>query len=385
MSKSYNTFRLFEENGEKALTAIRKKAFTPTAEKTLRTWGSIEAAKMIGRTPQSIRDAEKEGRIPPAPIDPITNRKIYSLEHINTLRDHFGTRPKKPENTDPCIIAMVNFKGGVWKTTESIDLSHYLALQGYRVLLIDCDSQGSTTQSFGYIPDSEIEIQDTLIPCFEEEENRTLITQARKTYWPGLDLIPANLALYQAEFIIPIKKTEHDLARKSFLIYNKISAHIPLLKDKYDFVIIDCPPSMGIISTNAIYAANALIIPSPPSMLDFSSTVQFFAMVKNVIEKLPEKDYKFIRLLITKFEKSDNAQMLASLIRQLFGDHVLLSMIPVSEAVKKASTEMRSIYEVEKYAGSKKTLDRIRQVADELGSEIEMLAKKSWGSNERSL
>lgn len=380
MSKAFETFAKFEENGEKALQVMRKKAFTPSAQKSLRTWGITEVAKMVGRTDQSIRDAEKENKIPTPAIDAKTQRRIYTLEHINIIRDYFGTRPRKADDLDPCIIAMINFKGGVWKTSQAVELSNYLALQGYRVLLIDNDSQGSATQAFGYIPDSEIETNETLLPCFYEIPGASLKTQIRKTYWAGLDLIPANLSLYDAEFFLPIEQTNQKNEGKNFVVYDKISKHIPEIRDLYDFVIIDCPPSMGMISMNSLYAANALLIPTPPSMLDFSSTVQFFSMARSVIEKLPEKNYGFIRLLITKYEKAENSQILTTIIRQLYGDHVLLSMIPVSEAVKKASTEMRTIYEIDKYSGSQKTLERIREAADEFGAEIEALAKKSWNS-----
>lgn len=378
MSKAHNTFASFEENGEKALKVMRKKAFTPENKKTLRTWGIFDTSKLVGKTDQSIRIAERDKKVPLPKIDPKTNRRTYTLEHINLLRDYFSTRPRKPDGKDPCILASINFKGGVWKTTECVDTSLYLALSGYRVCLIDLDSQGSATQTFGYIPDNEIEADETLLPCFYEVEGKTLKTQIRSTHWSGLDLIPANLALYDAEFYLPIKQTQEKQAGNEFVFYDKIQKHLNEIKDDYDFIVLDCPPSMGMISTNALYAANSLLIPTPPSMLDFSSTVQFFSMVKSVLERLPEKDYNFIRLLITKYEKTDNTQILTTIIRQLYGDHVLLAQVPVSEAVKKASTDMRSIYEIEKYSGSKKTLDRIREISDELGAEIVKLARRAW-------
>lgn len=379
MSKAFDTFSAFEENAEKALEAIRRNAFNPAAQKTLRTWGIVDAAKMIDRTPQLLRDAEKEGRIPSPTLDPDTGRKIYTLEDINKLRDYFGTRPKKPSGANPCILAVANFKGGVWKSTEANDLALNLAFSGYRVLLIDGDSQGSLTQSAGYIPDSDIDQDETLLPCMIETENATLATQKRPTYCPGLDIIPANLMLYQSEFFVPITKTLADRENKDYLIYDKISNAITKeIEEYYDFIIIDCPPSMGIISTNALYAANALLIPLPPSMYDFSSTKQFFTMVKTVLNSIPEKEYDFIRMLITKYDRSDNSNMHVTLFRQLFGDHVLQSMIPASEAAKKASAEMRSIYEIEKYSGSHKTLERIKEATDEFADEIKNLAIKAW-------
>src|SRR5579872_2371928 len=113
-------------------------------------------------------------------------------------------------------------------------------------------------------------------------------------------------------------------------------------------------------------------------MLDFSSTIQFFGMLKDVLMRLPEKEYAFIRLLITKNENSEKTKELVAAIRQLYGTYVKLAMMPNSEAIKKIGMDMLSIYEVEKYAGNKKTLDRVRQASDEVNSELEDLIKKSW-------
>lgn len=351
----------------------------------MRTWGIVDTAQMVQRTAQSIRDLEKSGKIP-SPEKNDKNRRVYTLEHINRLREHFSTLPQKPDDKEPCIIAVTNFKGGVWKTTEAIDIAHHMALKGYRTLFIDCDSQASATQTFGYIPDTDIDVAETLMPILCGEDGADIKKQIRKTYWPNLDLIPANLLLYDAEFRLPIQHARAAANNEPFNIFDKLHKHLKNTYDQYDFVIIDCPPSMGMISINACYAANALVIPSPPSMLDFSSTVQFFAMLKGVLKSIPDKEYDFIRLLITKYEKSDSAQFHTSLINQLYGDYVFLTRMPVSEAVKRATTEMRSIYEIDSYAGSKKTLDRIRMAMDEMGSEIEALAQKNWvlgGENDK--
>ncbi|MHB1949657.1 MAG: hypothetical protein ACYCQI_16280, partial [Gammaproteobacteria bacterium] len=139
-----------------------------------------------------------------------------------------------------------------------------------------------------------------------------------------------------------------------------------------------CPPRMGMISINSIYAATSLLIPIPPSMLDFSSTIQFFGMLKDVLSRLPQKEYAFLRLLVTKNENSEKTKELVAAIRQLYGTYVQLAMMPNSEAIKKIGMDMQSIYEVEKYAGNKKTLDRVRQAADEVNGELEDLIKKSW-------
>ena len=89
MLQTAETFAAFETNGVKALDIIRKRAFTPDLRKTLRTWGITEACEMIGRSVQTIRDLEKAKKIPSPRIDPGTSRRVYTLEHINKLREYF--------------------------------------------------------------------------------------------------------------------------------------------------------------------------------------------------------------------------------------------------------------------------------------------------------
>ncbi len=377
MSNAKQIFSAFESNGSKALDIIRKRAFTPELEKKLRSWGVNDVCKMIGRSRKTLADAEKDNKVPLPQIDAVSKKKLYTLDHINLLRNYFGTRPTKPSHADAAIIAVANFKGGVWKTSTTIHAAQYFALKGYRVLIIDKDSQGSVTQCFGYIPDRDIGENETLLPYLLGEATN-IEPIIRKTYWPGLDLIPANLALYNAEFVLPVQNSQKRASGEKFEFYKILKNGLASVQKNYDIILIDCPPSMGMLSINALYAANALLIPIPPSMLDFSSTIQFFGMLNDVVSSLGDINYNFIRLLITKFEKSDNAKMLVDIIRQLYGNYVQLSVSPNSEAVKKAGTELRSIYEVEKYAGSKKTLDRIIQAMDQVNAEIEELVVHTW-------
>ena len=152
-----------------------------------------EAAGLVGRTPAAIRDAEKDGRLPEPPRTETNRRVGYTLAQVNDMRGVFGTRPwRKPE--DPCaVIAVQNFKGGVGKSTLSVHLAQYMAIQGYRVALIDCDSQASSTTLFGYVPDLDLTEDQTLYPFLREDDKRSLDYALLDTHFDGLKLIPANL------------------------------------------------------------------------------------------------------------------------------------------------------------------------------------------------
>lgn len=376
--KALDIFGILEKNGSEGMRLLKKRSVSPNDKKVLRHWGQSDVSRMVGRSRKLISDLEAEGKIPMPRRNPANNWKIYSLKEINYLRHYFETRVHKPVDAPAMKLVVANFKGGVSKTTVTVLLAQYLALKGYKVCLIDCDSQASATQCFGYIPDDDIDPNQTLLPYFKEEAD-SLKPAIRKTYWDGLDIIPANLALYNAELILPAKRTQ---LGPSYDVHNILRQGIQTIEQDYDIILFDCPPSMGMISTNALYAGDAVIIPCPPSMLDFSSTVQFFGMSHDVFSKLPEKDYDFLRLMITKYERKDNAQIITSISRQLFGDFVLEGVMPLSDAIQKASSNMQSIYEIDKYEGSKRTLDRIKLAVDEVCSQVEELIVKIWNREE---
>jgi chromosome partitioning protein len=375
MENASAIFEYLETQGDQAMEILRAQAFNPNTRKKLKQWGITETAELIGRSAQHIRQQEKNSAIPQA--DTGTKGRTYSLEQINYLRDHFGTRPSKAISDETCIIAFANFKGGAAKTTSSVHAAQYFAKAGYRTLFIDCDSQASATQMFGYNPDEHINNDDTLLPYLLEEID-SLETVIRKTYWPGLDFIPANLSLYGAEFTLPARSANAISQKKTYNFYAILQTGLNKIKDKYDLIILDCPPSMGVISINAIYAANAFIIPVPPSMLDFASTIQFFAMLKEVLSNLPQKQYAFIRLLITKHDGQDSSTTLVDTIRALFGNFVMQNVMYNSEAIKKASSDLLTIYEIEKYHGSKSTYNRALHLLNELNREIEKTVRKTW-------
>ena len=386
MSKAKDIFNIFEKNGMKALDIARARSYTPNAEKTLRTWGVNEVSDLIGRSRQSLLDAEKSQKIPAAKTITQSGRRYYTLEDINIVRDYFHGIPKRQKGVDGVSVTIANFKGGVAKTTTSVHFAQYMALNGYKTLFIDCDSQASGTQYFGLQPDTEVEDNKTLLPYLLGDTD-TLAHSITKTHWINLDIIPANLSLYSAEFELPIRNinSSHSNVDGKFNFYEILSKGLAELKKEYDVIVLDCPPSMGMISINAIYAGDALVVPVPASMLDFSSTVQFFSMMKDVLSRLPSKEFSFIRLLVTKYEKTDISQEIFDTIRTLYSEFVLPTVMLQSEAIKKSDSEMKTIYETHKYKGAKKTFDRIKYALDEVNSEIEMLVNKVWKAQENTL
>lgn len=376
------TFLSLYNAASTAYNKIRDLALTPHNTKVLLEWGITEVAEMIGRTPQTIRNLEDLGKIPKPRLINKGQReeRTYSLADINKLRDYFETRPHKPEGAKAIVIAYANFKGGATKTVSAVNFAQGMALKGYKVCLCDMDSQGSATQLFGIIPDDDLGDEDNLSEVLSKD-NADIKKVIRKTYWDGLDLIPANLSLYGVEFSVPVEminyREEHG---KTLQFHNRLNSSLETIKNEYDIIVLDCPPSLGIISMNALYAANAILIPMPPNVIDFASTKQFFHMVHEVFDQLPAKKFDFVRLFFSKFNNRVSATQLLNVSKAFLGQTVLNSHMVESEAVIKAASNMQTIYEFTDFSNDKKTFKRAIDKAAELHDEIEQLIKMVWNN-----
>lgn len=379
MRNSKDLFFKLGELGNNSIEMMRKNSFSDKQSKELRTWNLSETATLVKRTSQCIRDHEKqENGLPKAKTNPKSNKRFYTLSDINFMREYFQTCPVyNPYNTPPAVIAFTNFKGGVAKTTTAVHASQYFAKLGYKVLIVDIDSQASTTSAFGYIPDEEIDTNKTLLP-FLLGDIKNIEDVISDTYWPNLNIIPANLALYGAELKLPVLK-ENAIARGEKLsIIDLLHKGLTQVYDKYNIIIIDCPPAMSILNTNALYAANSLVIPCPAAIPDIASMFQFFNMVGDALEKMPEKEYSFIRVLITKNDGSKSSFELATILRKLFGQIIMRSEMFNSQAIAQCRAELNSIYEVSQYKGSKQTITRATQIMDSIYNELEEYIREAW-------
>src|ERR1035437_7756391 len=142
MSAGLEKINKLLEHTESLRRSFRNFNFSPdNIKRDERRYSLKEAQELVGRSYQAIRDAEKDGRLTAPEIGTNKRRLGFTLSDINKMRDIFGTRPRRGENDSPVILAIQNFKGGVSKSTVACHLAEYLAKQGYRVLIIDCDSQ----------------------------------------------------------------------------------------------------------------------------------------------------------------------------------------------------------------------------------------------------
>jgi chromosome partitioning protein len=338
-------------------------------------------AELVGRTGAAIRDAEKEGRLPNVPRTQSGRRIGYTLAEVNAMRTVFGTDPCRATLDPLSIIAVQNFKGGVGKSTVSVHLAQYLAMRGYRVCLIDCDSQGSSTMMMGYVPDLDIAEEDTLYPFMRNAEMSSLSYAVRETHWDRLWLIPANLRLYSAEYELAAR-----IARSDQMLLNRLAEGVASIAEHFDVVILDPPPALGTISLSVMRAANALLIPVPPTVVDFTSTTSFLAMLYESIGVLEDRglpiNLRWIRFLATRADEQKSMQReLLQIMRNLFGESMLRAVLRDSAEIDNALARMMSVYELEQPVTSRETYLRCLTYLNAVNAEIETQFRLTWPSH----
>jgi chromosome partitioning protein len=369
-------------NSENFLQRMHELGQEPAARKELRRlFSPSEAAEMVGCDRTTLARAESEIGLEPPARNPENNRRVgYTLEQIQAFRRHFGELPwRDPASDQPIVVACQNFKGGVGKSTTCVNLAHYLALKGYRVLVVDTDSQATTTSMFGYVPDAEIDEDATVLPYLSGFQT-TLDYAVRRTYWPNIDLIPACLALYEAELAIVMHLASQPDAEKRVQFFMELKYGLQTVADNYDVILLDSPPALGMISINVLMAADALLVPSAARMFDFSSTVQFFRMVHNYIGKIdPNKQYRWISVLTTLFDQRYESQkQFFEVMRTCFGDSVFQRVFFHSAEVINSAAQFIGPYE------QTKPNRKVLEMMDNVFGEIEVALLKEWPSK-RSL
>ena len=234
------------------------------------------------------------------------------------------------------IIALVNQKGGVGKTASTASLGVGLKLQGKKVLLIDFDPQASLTDSLGFKkPD---DLFPTVSDMMEKAINETPAAQGEGIlhHAEGVDLLPANIELSGMEVTLV-----NTISRETVL-----RSYISDIRPEYDYILIDCPPTLGMLTINAMTAADSLIIPCQSQYLSAKGMEQLLKSVNRVKRQL-NPNLKIDGILLTMVDNRTNfSKEMGTLLRDTYGSklRVFKTEIPFSVRASEMSAEGSSIF-----------------------------------------
>jgi len=227
------------------------------------------------------------------------------------------------------VIAIANQKGGVGKTTTAINLSASLALSEKHTLLIDCDPQGNTTAGIGFPKDPARRTLYNALMLAEPLERVILKTQI-----DGLDLIPADKNLVGAEVeLVAAENREYQLKRI-----------LQPVRDNYEYIVMDCPPALGLLTLNALTAADSILVPIQCEYLALEGVSELLDTLMRIRRTL-NPNLSIEGIVLTMYdERTTLSKQVASDLRSFFGSQIFESIIPRNVRLAEAPSHGKPIH-----------------------------------------
>ena len=234
------------------------------------------------------------------------------------------------------IMAICNQKGGVGKTVTTVNLGIGLARKGKRVLLCDVDAQGSLTASLGYQRPDQIETTLASVMAHIISDEPLIPGEGIIHHEEGIDLLPANIELSGLEVTLVNTMSRETILRE----------YLNSIRDQYDVILLDCCPSLGMLTINALAAADEVLIPTQAHFLSIKGMEQLIRTISNVKRKI-NPGLEIAGVLITMADMRTNySRDIIDLLRSTYGSKLRIfdSIIPLSIRAAETSAEGRSIY-----------------------------------------
>ncbi|MEM9550403.1 MAG: AAA family ATPase, partial [Pseudomonadota bacterium] len=360
---------------------------------------------------------ETEGGAKWFTLDEVLQLRVFFAKEGAANRDYL---PYRPQNLPAKVLAVANFKGGVGKTSTAAHLAMSAALDGYKVLVVDLDSQGSMTSIFGgkvadewqtVFPmlarhygthlrvenqarldrgEAPLPLDDTVAQAMELKASDL----AQPTHWTNIDLIGAQLDLYWAEFQVPVWR----MNARSWKLWDALSERLEADRalDDYDVVILDTPPALGYLTINALAAADILLVPTGASFLEFESTGRFFDMLHATFASIEEGEniaaralgrpglsfeWDAVRAIVTRYDGTQQAEF-AALMQAYLGTVLSPYRQDFTALVGQAGEQVAGIYEADYRDFNRETYARGRTTFDETWAAVKRLLIGAWRRDE---
>lgn len=242
------------------------------------------------------------------------------------------------------VIALANKKGGVGKTTTSVNLGACLADAGKKVLLIDLDPQGNATSGLGIDKkDIDESVYDVLIN--DVDLKKVILHSSHQ----GLDIVPTTIALSGAEV-----ELTNLMARET-----RLKDAFGDVKDEYDYILIDCPPSLGLLTINAFTACDSILIPVQSEYYALEGLSQLLNTIK-LVRKHFNSALKIEGVLLTMYDKRTNlGQQVNAEVKKYFGDQVYETIIPRNVRLSEAPSHGQAIVDYDKRSTGAKVYQQL--------------------------
>jgi chromosome partitioning protein len=264
-----------------------------------------------------------------------------------------------------------------------------LALKGYKVLCIDMDPQGSLTTMFGVTP-VDLTANETILPLVlpknVEGATDTLQGSIRTTYFDGIDLVPANHTIQNGEFYLPVRQLNShspDSPDHGFEFYNVLHNALDLgIRQEYDYIILDTPPSLSFMVMMGIWASDAILLPLPAEGLDFQSSAQFWTMLSELstgmVGRTP-KEFSWVGAVPSQIDHTKmHTKEILKWMQLGYQEMLMSTEIPRTAAVGVGGVRMETVYDTSKYVGAQKTLLRARAGYDKLVDEVDFMTRRHF-------